>query len=137
MDGPRGRLLLTAAGTAIPAAREALDWLDAAPPQVLVEVSVVETLRRRRSETGGHLLFDRDLAAGAPDTFFRGLRYDFEPDSWLRSQLVGERPFGGVSVAGGQKGASGLLSGAVDSVLRGLVTEGEADFLACPSIACT
>ena len=137
LDGGRGRLLLTGAEATLPAAREALDWLDAPPGEVLVEVSIVETIKRRHGESGGHALFDRDGVPGAPDTFFRGLRYDFEPDSWLRSQLVGERPFSGSSVAFGQDGPSGLLSGAVDMVLRGMATEGEADFLACPSIACT
>ena len=137
VDPGRRRLLLTAAEPALDGAREALEFLDVPTPEVLVEVSIVETLKRTRCASGGHVLFDRDIPEGAPDTFFRGLRYDFEPDAWLRSTLVGQRPFEGGSVAFGQASPSGTLAGTVSAVFRRLATEGEADFLAQPALACT
>lgn len=137
LDGGRGRILLTAPDPAIEAAQEALEFLDVPTPEALVEVSIVETIRRRRGASGGHALFDRDLPDGSPDTFFRGLRYDFEPESWLRTTLVGQRPFEGASVELGRSNSSGTLAGTLSAVFRALATEGEADFLAQPALACT
>jgi type II secretory pathway component GspD/PulD (secretin) len=135
LDPLRGRLVLAGDDGPIREAREALDWLDVPPPQALVRVAIVETLRRKAQETGGHFLYDRSAPDGAPDTFFRGVRTDFEPESWLRSQLLGV-PFEGASVAFGRSSAEPPLSGTIHEVLRGLARSGWAEFLAEPSLVC-
>jgi len=131
----RGRLLVSGAADRLRVAAEALGYLDVPTPQVLVEVSIVETLNRCRRDTGGLLRFDR--TATGPDTFFRTFRYDFEPSSWLRHELVGGRPFEGADVRGGGTDLSGGLAGTVDAVLRGLAHDGQADVLARPCLVCS
>ena len=134
LDAVRGRVLFTTEERRMPGVREALRFLDAPLPQVLVRVGIIETIRRSRRQTGGHGLFDRDEPAGAPETFFRGVRYDFEPDAWLRSQLTSAEPFEGSSVAfGGSSSATGTTS----LVLRALVHQGEARFVADPILLCS
>jgi type II secretory pathway component GspD/PulD (secretin) len=136
LDEHRGRLVLTGEDAAVAAARDALAWLDAPPPEVLVKVAVVETIRRERRQAGGHLLFDRDLVPGGPATFFRGLRTEFEPEDWLRSELMGGT-FQGTTVGfGALEGESGI-GGTVEQALRFLAHSGEAEFLAEPSLVCT
>lgn len=135
LDGLRGRLLLTGDAPRLEAAAEALGYLDVPTPQALVEVALVESLRRCRAEHGGHGAFDRD--GGDPDTFFRAFRADFEPGSWLRSELVGGAPFQGADVRGGGHDLADGLAGTVDTVLRGLAHEGAADVLARPCLVCT
>ena len=137
LDKLRSRLVLSSDAAALPAALEALAWLDVPTPEALVEIAIVECSRRDQREHGGHLLFDRGAPAGAPDTVFRSLRYDFEPDSWLRGQLAGERPFEGTSVNLGHSAADGWLAGTVGAVLRGLAHDGEAEFLTAPALVCT
>ncbi len=56
-------------------------------------------------------LFDRGGPPAGPDTFFRGVRYDFEPTSWLRCELLGADPFEGTSTSGGQSGTGGPFAG--------------------------
>ena len=137
LDPVRSRLLLTCDPKALDRALEALAWLDVPTPEVLVEIAIVEVARRGLTESGGHLLFDRGAPEGSPDTFFRRLRYDFEPDSWLRSQLLGGTSFQGTSANFGHSEADGWLAGTVGAVLRGLAHEGEAEFLTAPSLVCT
>jgi type II secretory pathway component GspD/PulD (secretin) len=133
VDASRGRLVLSGADDAVDGAREALSWLDVPLPEALVTVGIVETVRRERRQAGGSALFDRD-AAGGPDTFFRGLRTAFEPEDWLRSELLGTASQG-TSLGFGDDGSA--LGGAVEGVLRLLAHQGEAEFLAEPSLACT
>jgi Flp pilus assembly secretin CpaC len=133
-EGVRSRLLLTGARPRIDDALAALAFLDVATPEVLVDIVVVETACRSRVETGGHTLFDR---TGGPDTFFRSFRHDFEPEAWLRSQLVGDRPFEGGSVVLGDSSSSGAFAGTVEAVLRGLAHDGASDIVARPSLVCT
>ncbi len=135
LERARGRLLVSGAADRLVVAAEALGYLDVPTPQVLVEVSIVETLNRCRRDTGGHLAFDR--TATGPDTFFRTFRYDFDPSSWLRHELVGGRPFEGVDVRGGGTDVSDGLAGTVDAVLRGLAHDGQADVLARPCLVCS
>jgi Flp pilus assembly secretin CpaC len=137
LDPARGRLLLTGAPAGLREAFAALAWLDVPPPQALVEVTIVEAIRRRDVESGGHGLFDRWIPEGAPDTFFRGLRWDFEPDRYLRRALVGDRPFEGSDVVFGRSDTEGPLAGTLRYVLRGLVECGEASLLANPMLVCT
>jgi hypothetical protein len=99
LDGRRGRILVSGAADRLAIAADAFGYLDVPTPQVLVEVSLVETLSRCRNDHGGHLSFDR--GPDGPDTFFRAFRADFEPSAWLRSELVGGLPFQGVDVRGG------------------------------------
>ncbi|MFO0933433.1 MAG: hypothetical protein U1E39_12070 [Planctomycetota bacterium] len=135
LDGSRGRILVSGAEDHFPIAADAFGYLDVPTPQVLVEVSLVETLARCRNDHGGHLWFDR--GPDGPDTFFRAFRADFEPSAWLRSELVGGLPFQGVDVRGGGTDLSDGLSGTLDAVLRGLAHDGEADVLARPCLVCT
>lgn len=137
LDPVRGRLLLTGGEDALGGAHEALAFLDVPRPQVLVRVGVVETIRRARRQSGGHVLFDRDEPAGTPNTLFRGIRFDFEPEDWLRTQVVGGRAFEGASVAFGSERDKGPLAGTLDAVLRGLAHSGEASYLAEPVLVCT
>ncbi len=135
LDGRRGRILVSGAADRLAIAADAFGYLDVPTPQVLVEVSLVETLSRCRNDHGGHLSFDR--GPDGPDTFFRAFRADFEPSAWLRSELVGGLPFQGVDVRGGGTDLSDGLSGTLDAVLRGLAHDGEADVLARPCLVCT
>jgi hypothetical protein len=80
LDVSRGRLLLTGAREGFDEAFDALAWLDVPRPQALVEVTILETIRRCDVESGGNGLYDRWQPEGAPDSFFRGLRWEFEPD---------------------------------------------------------
>lgn len=135
LDVRHARLLLTASDAELGRAQDALDWLDVPPPEVLVDVAIVETVSRCQVESGGHGLFAR--GPEGPNTFFRGVRSDFEPDSWLRSELLGARPFEGTSLDLASDAAGGALAGTLELVLRGLSHRGEADFLANPSLVCT
>jgi len=137
LDGLRHRLLLTGTAPDVACATEAARFLDVALPSAQVEVTMVETARRRHDERGGHGLFDRDGSPAGPDTFFRSLRFDFEPETWLRSELTGESPFEGSSLRGARSGTGGPLAGTVDLLLRGLAREGEAEILSSPSIVVT
>jgi type II secretory pathway component GspD/PulD (secretin) len=136
LDELRGRLVLTGADGAVGSARDALDWLDAPTPEVLVKVAVVETIRRCRKQTGGYLLFDRDAIAGGPETFFRGVRAEFEPEDWLRAELVGGRYEGTTLAFGADEGERGI-AGTIEQALRFLAHSEEAEFLAEPSLVCT
>jgi type II secretory pathway component GspD/PulD (secretin) len=127
----RGRLLVTARERDLAAVQETLAFLDAPAPQALVTIAVAETLALDRRETGGHALYDRSAGEG-PDTLFRGVRVDFEPDEYLRSLLPGASPFAGADVH-----AADDASGVFDAVLRGLVHRGEAELHACPSLLLT
>lgn len=135
LDQKHSRLLLTAPDAAFERAQDALDWLDVPRPQVLVDLAIVETVSRCQVESGGHGLFDRGTEG--PNTFFRGVRSDFEPDAWLRSELLGARPFEGTSLDLGRDSPSAPLAGSLELVLRRLSHRGEADFLANPSLVCT
>jgi type II secretory pathway component GspD/PulD (secretin) len=135
LDASRGRLLLVGEPAALPSALEALDFLDVAPPQVLVEVVVAETLKTSRRERGSAGTFDR--TGSSSSSAFRGVRWAFEPESWIRSRLVADRPFQGASAAFAEDVDDGAFAGAFDAVLRGMATEGEVDLLACPSVVCT
>jgi len=137
LDSMRHRLLLTGTRADVECAEQAVGFLDVPTPSASVEVTIVETARRHRKERGGHGLFDRDGPPAGPDTFFRELRFDFEPESWLRSELTGTDSFQGTSVHGGQSGTGGPLAGTVDVVLRALSHQGEAEILANPSIVVT
>ncbi len=137
LDSLRRRLLFTGTRAGVDIATQAVDFLDVPTPSALIEVMIVETARRKRNERGGHGLFDRDGPPAGPDTFFRSLRFDFEPESWLRSELTGTDSFQGTSVHGGQSGTGGPLAGTIDVVLRGLSHEGEAEILSHPSIVVT
>ena len=134
LDRARGRILVTGAFEGLGAAADALGYLDVPTPQVMVEVSLVETLNRCRHETGGHAHFDRPPG---PDTFFRSFRSDFEPTSWLRNELVGGRPFEGADVRVGGTDLSDRFAGTLDAVLRGLAHDGQADVLARPCLVCS
>jgi len=135
LDARHARLLLTAPDEGFQGVEDALVWLDVPQPSVLVEVGIVETVSRCNVESGGHGLFDRGTEG--PNTFFRGLRSDFEPDSWLRSELLGTRPFEGASLDLARDAPGGPLAGTLELVLRRLSHRGEADFLANPSLVCT
>jgi type II secretory pathway component GspD/PulD (secretin) len=130
VEPARGRLVLTGTDDDVAAAREALLFLDAPRPEALVKVAVVETVRRERAQGGGASLFDRTEGDG----FFRGVRTTFEPEDWLRAELLGGL-FRGTSVGfeGGHEGLDGTFA----SVLRGLAEGSEASFLAEPSLVCT
>lgn len=137
LDPLRRRLLFTGSPVGVDAATEAIEYLDVPPPSAAVEITICETARRCRRENGGHGIFDRGGPPAGPDTFFRGVRYDFEPESWLRSELLGTDPFEGTSIRGGQSGTGGPFAGAVDVVLRTLSHDGEAEILANPTIVVT
>lgn len=137
LDSMRHRLLFTGTRVGVDRATEAVDFLDVPRPSASIEVTIVETAKRRRSQRGGHGIFDRDGPPAGPDTFFRGLRFDFEPDAWLRSELTGTDTFAGTSVRGGQAGTGGPLAGTVDLVLRSLSHDGEAEILSSPTIVVT
>lgn len=136
LDAARRRLLVTGAGDRLDLAGEALGYLDVPTPQALVEVALVETLSRRSRQAGGHAAFDR-AGGDAPDTFFRSFRAAFEPVAWLRSELVGGKPFEGVSARGGGRDLSGGLVGTLDAVLRGLAHDGLAEIVARPCLVCS
>lgn len=137
LDSMRHRLLFTGTRVGVDCAAEAVDFLDVPRPSASIEVTIVETARHRRAEHGGHGIFDRDGPPAGPDTFFRGLRFDFEPESWLRSELTGTDSFEGTSIEGARSGTGGPLAGMVDVVLRSLSTLGEAEILSNPSIVVT
>jgi type II secretory pathway component GspD/PulD (secretin) len=137
LDPMRHRLLLAGTPAGVSCASEAVGYLDVPAPSASIDVTIVETARRRHGERGGHGVFDRDAPSAGPDTFFRSLRFDFEPESWLNSQLTGTDAFLGTSIRGGDPGTGGPLAGMVDVVLRSLSTEGEAEILANPSIVVT
>jgi type II secretory pathway component GspD/PulD (secretin) len=131
LDAGRGRLLLTATERDLPALVDVIDFLDTPAAQAHVRLAVVETLCTARAASGGHALFDRSAGDG-PDTVFRGVRADFEPEDYLRSLLPGVAPFQGTDVRfGGEEG------GAFDAALRGLLHRGEADLHACPHVLLT
>jgi general secretion pathway protein D len=136
LDGQRDRLVLAGAEADLATSAEALEFLDVAPGQVLVEALLAECVVRDDRERGGHALFDRTAAGGA-DTVFRSVSYTFEPEAWLRSQLVADRPFEGSSVAFGADAEETSLAGAFETVLRALHEEGRAELLAAPCVLCT
>jgi hypothetical protein len=129
----RGRVLFPEPAAGLGLVREALSYLDSPPPQVQVRIAVVETHCRSRRERGGHGLFDVESLEGGGDAFFRTLRATFEPESWLRSRLS-PQPFEGSNVAFGPGSGE---DGDSDLVLRALVHEGEARFVACPILLCS
>ena len=137
LDPMRHRLLFTGTRSGVECAAEAVDFLDVPTPSASIDVTIVETARRLRKERGGHGAFDRDGPPSGPDTFFRALRFDFEPESWLRSELTGTDSFEGTSVHGGRSGTGGPLAGTIDVVLRSLSHEGEAEILSNPSLVVT
>jgi type II secretory pathway component GspD/PulD (secretin) len=130
-DPLRGRLLVRAPEADREALLEILAFVDAPTPQVLLRLSLVETVCTDRAETGGHALFDRDVAGNRTDTLFRSVDLAFEPDSFLRRTLFGHAPFPGVSAALGDP-AEGF-----SAVLRALAHRGEAEIHLSPSLLLT
>ena len=135
LDALRSRVLLGGGRDAIEDAIRSLQFLDVPSPEALVDVAVVETSCRTRRARGGAASFDR--TEEGPDTFFRVFRADFEPTAWLRSELVGVRPFEGTSVVGRETKGSGDLGGTLAAVLRGLMSDGTADLVTRPTLVCT
>jgi type II secretory pathway component GspD/PulD (secretin) len=127
----RGRVLVRAPESDLEALLEVLAFVDSPVPQAVLRLSVVETICTDRSETGGHALFDRDVAGNRTDTLFRGVSAAFEPDSFLRKTLLGHAPFPGVS------GALGDSAEGFDAVLRALAHRGEAEIHLRPRLLLT
>lgn len=130
------RLVLSGSPEAVARGREVLAYLDVPQPAVVVSLLATEVQCRTDAERGGHLAFARDLQVG-PNTLFRGVFSEFEPDSYLRSSLAGTRPFQGSTFRFGNRGDDILSNGAFEYVLRYLAEQSEADFLAWPTVVCT
>ncbi|MDJ0523337.1 MAG: hypothetical protein QNJ90_14800 [Planctomycetota bacterium] len=126
-----GRILLTGSLEAVREARARLAKLDLAPRAVLVSLLVTEVVRRRRSERGGSLLFDKALGPSPGNALFRSFSTSFEPDSFLRSTLTGVTPFEGTTLFMGNDSVGGA---GFEYALRMLQKEGEAEFLAWPNL---
>ncbi len=128
------RLLLRGDAEVVARAREVLVYLDVPRPSVVVSLLVCEVRATGRSERGGHVFLDRVQPSGAPDSIVRGAFADFEPESYLRSALTGVAPFQGTSLTFGTSPSDVAENGAFEYVLRLLAEEGEAEFLAWPTV---
>ncbi len=131
------RLVLIGEPELVSRGREVLHHLDVPKPTVLVSLLAVEVECIQDREIGGSFAFDRDSVPESPNTLFRGIYSEFEPDAYLRSSLTGARPFAGTSVAFGTAGKKLLKFGAIEYVLRLLQMEEQAEFLAWPSVVCS
>jgi len=131
------RLLLTGRPATLSRAREVLRYLDVPQPSVVVSLLAAEVQARHEGETGGYLSFDRTGPDGGPPTVFRALYSEFEPDSYLRSRLVPDRPFEGTTLRFANFGQDILEDGAFELVLRYLAHDQSAEFLAWPTVVCT
>lgn len=130
------RILLAGPPELVSRGRQILGYLDVPEPSVVVSLLATEVQCDDVSEMGGHLAFDRTGADG-PNTVFRGLYSEFEPESYLLSSLTERRPWQGTSVGFGNVGEDILENGAFEIVLRMLAHERRAEFLAWPTIVCT
>lgn len=128
------RLVLRGPPAAVAQAEAALLHLDRPRPAVAVRITVAEVRHERRFSYGGHASFDRDARPGTPRTFFRGTASAFEPNAWLRSQLVGAVPFVGTELTFGRNADT---DGPLDLVLRALAHRQEADLLVQTTLVAT
>ena len=130
------RILLAGPPELVSYGRRILGYLDV--PQACVVVSLLATEVRcdHLSEMGGNVSFDR-VGGDGPNTVFRGLFSEFEPESYLRSSLTQRRPWQGTSIGFGNVGQDVLENGAFEIVLRMLAHERRAEFLAWPTLVCT
>ncbi len=128
------RVLISAARKASAyAAFDALRTLDIPPRQVSVSLMICEVWHDKRGQSGGSLFFDRDPVS-RPHGLFRGVGMTFDPDDYLRSTITGARPFEGTTLGF----AEGHVEGsAFEYALRALQKEGDARFVAWPSLICT
>jgi len=126
-----GRILLRGTAAAVTRARALLRGFDTAPRSVLVSVLVTEVVHHARKERGGSLLFDKAGSPASQGGLFRGFSTSFEPEGFLRSTLTGVTPFEGTSVTFGH---DNVFGSAFETTLRLLQKEGEAEFLAWPSL---
>jgi len=126
-----GRILLRGPVALVKRARVLLARLDVAPRSVLVSVLVTEVVRRRRQERGGSLFFDKVGSPASQGGIFRSFSTSFEPEGFLHSTLSGVTPFEGTAVTFGNDNVFGT---AFETTLRFLQKEGEAEFLAWPSL---
>lgn len=131
------RLVLKGKPEAVTQGREVLRYLDVPRPSVMVSLLVAEVRCRQDRALGGHLFFDRDTVPESPNTLFRGLFSEFEPDAYLRSSLTGARRFPGTTLRFGHVGTDILEHGAFELVLRLLAQQGDAEFLVWPTVVCT
>lgn len=129
------RLLLKGKAPALRRARQVLRYLDVPVPSVMVSLLAAEVRCRREDELGGHFGIDR--TGGGPNTIFRALYSEYEPDAYLRSTLVPSLRYQGTSVGFGNIGRDVLQDGAFELVLRYLAHEEGAEFLAWPTVVCT
>ena len=130
------RILLAGAPRLVAHGRRILGYLDVPQPCVVVSLLATEVRCDNLSEMGGNVLFDR-VGGDGPNTVFRGLFSEFEPESFLRSSLTQRRPWQGTSIGFGNVGEDVLENGAFEIVLRMLAHERRAEFLAWPTIVCT
>lgn len=130
------RILLAGPPDLVSRGREILGYLDVPVPSVVISLLATEVQCDHLSEMGGYVSFDRTGDAG-PNTVFRGLYSEFEPNSYLMSSLTQRRPFQGTSIGFGNVGEDVLENGAFEIVLRMLAHERRAEFLAWPTIVCS
>ena len=130
------RILLAGPPELVARGREILGYLDVPEPSVVVSLLATEVRCDHLSEMGGYASFDR-TGDGGPNTVFRGLYSEFEPESYLQSSLTQRRPWQGTSVGFANLGEDVLENGAFEIVLRMLAHERRAEFLAWPTIVCT
>ena len=128
------RLLIQGAPAQVAAARELLARLDLAARSVFVSLLVSEVSRSHRTSTGASLLFDKGAGTNPENTVFRTAALGFVPDDYIRSSVTGAMPFEGTTLTFGDMDASG---GAFEYTLRMLQRQGEAEFLAWPSMLCS
>ncbi len=133
-EKPRlSRILLRGKAPVVRHARELLARLDAPQRSVFVSVLMSEVKHYERESTGGSMILDKSLGPNPDVTFFRGFNTQFEPDDFIRSQITGS-PFQGTSLFFGDMDiASG---GSFAWTLRMLMREGDAEYLAWPSLLC-
>lgn len=129
------RILLAGAPEIVARGRGILEYLDVPVPSVVVSLLATEVQCDHLGEMGGNVLFDR-TGDGGPNTVFRGLYSEFEPESYLLSSLT-QRPWQGTSVTFANVGEDVLENGAFEIVLRMLAHERRAEFIAWPTIVCS
>jgi type II secretory pathway component GspD/PulD (secretin) len=131
------RLLLSGPPEVVAEAREVLNWLDVPSPSVAVSLLAAEVRCASERERGGSLLFDRRDVKDAPGTLFRGAAGNYDPESYLRSSLMGTLPFQGTTLVIGNDDSDWTQNGVFELVMRMLQNERQISILAWPTIVCT
>ena len=125
------RLLLVGPLEAIESALSYLRRLDRPTRSVRICMTIAEVWGTKYTERGGSFLLDRENAPDQRNTMFRAFRAGFEPTEYVRSQVMGVRPYEGGDLTFFK---DDFLGDILDITIRRLHKTGKASYVARPNL---